>query len=65
MLEYSCVVIIQVYDVTQSLSDLTIPGVMCPGFPPKLIPPDISLEEHLRDICLFADDAVIGRSGLN
>ena len=26
---------------------------------------DISLEEHLSDICLFADDAVIGRSGLN
>ena len=26
---------------------------------------DISLEEHLSDIFLFADDAVIGRSGLN
>ena len=26
---------------------------------------DISLEEHLSDICLFADDAVIGKSGLN
>ena len=24
---------------------------------------DISLEEHLSDICLFADDAVIGKSG--
>ena len=26
---------------------------------------NISLEEQLSDICLFADDAVIGRSGLN
>ena len=25
---------------------------------------DISLEEHMIDICLFADDAVIGLSGL-
>ena len=24
---------------------------------------DISLEEHLTDICSFADDAVIGKSG--
>ena len=24
---------------------------------------DISLEEHLSDICLFADDAIIGKSG--
>ena len=23
------------------------------------------MKEHLSDICLFADDAVIGRSGLN
>ena len=26
---------------------------------------DTSREEHLSDMCLFADDAVIGRSGLN
>ena len=26
---------------------------------------DVSLEEHLSDISLFVDDAVIGRSGLN
>ena len=24
---------------------------------------DISLEEHLSDICLFSDDAIIGKSG--
>ena len=24
---------------------------------------DISLKEHLSDICLFADDAIIGKSG--
>ena len=26
---------------------------------------DIALEEHLSDICLFTDDAVIGKSGQN
>ena len=26
---------------------------------------DISLEEHLSDICLYSDDSVIGRSELN
>ena len=26
---------------------------------------DISLEDHLSDICLFADGAIISRSGLN